>query len=236
MRCTAKAVMSAMKTRAPSRCLSPGAAWVIRRILSGQARPDRDPTAELVQRLQLEYTQQPAASLLTAAHLIGYVGQQAQFNPPMEFDYSPFVLSSESARFSPLFTEQTPRQDPGVDAGLYQLVDLYGDGLAGILYSLQNAWYYRRPIRDPLGQGINAVGYAPRELLRNIPVANLSSPTLQVLTDLNGDGKLDWLVAQPSIAGFFTLDTCQQWSHFTPYAAFPTTRSAASSNPWRKPS
>ncbi|MPS99925.1 MAG: peptidoglycan glycosyltransferase PbpC [Pseudomonas sp.] len=32
------------------RLLSPGAAWIIRRILSGQARPDRDPHAELVQR------------------------------------------------------------------------------------------------------------------------------------------------------------------------------------------
>lgn len=30
--------------------LSPGSAWIIRRILSGQARPDRDPRAELVQR------------------------------------------------------------------------------------------------------------------------------------------------------------------------------------------
>jgi penicillin-binding protein 1C len=32
------------------RMMSPGAAWIIRKILSGQARPDRDPTAELVQR------------------------------------------------------------------------------------------------------------------------------------------------------------------------------------------
>ena len=32
------------------RMLSPGAAWIIRRILSVQARPDRDPHAELVQR------------------------------------------------------------------------------------------------------------------------------------------------------------------------------------------
>ncbi|MEE1947893.1 peptidoglycan glycosyltransferase PbpC [Pseudomonas alcaligenes] len=32
------------------RLLSPGAAWVVRRILAGQARPDRDPRAELVQR------------------------------------------------------------------------------------------------------------------------------------------------------------------------------------------
>ena len=30
--------------------LSPGAAWIVRRILRGQARPDRDPRAELVQR------------------------------------------------------------------------------------------------------------------------------------------------------------------------------------------
>ncbi|MGC7839304.1 peptidoglycan glycosyltransferase PbpC [Pseudomonas wayambapalatensis] len=35
--------------------LSPGSAWIVRRILSGQARPDRDPHAELVQRPQLAW-------------------------------------------------------------------------------------------------------------------------------------------------------------------------------------
>ncbi len=177
----------------------------------------------LVQRLQLEYDQQPAASMLTAAHLIGYVGQEAQYNPPMEFDYSSFTLTPESARFSPFFAEQPPRQDPGIDAGNYQLVDLLGDGLAGILYRQQDAWYYRRPVRHPSpGLDKDAVSYAARELLTQIPVASSRSATLQVLTDINGDGKLDWLVAQPSIAGFFTLDTNRQWGQFTPYAAFPT--------------
>ncbi len=37
------------------RMLSPGAAWIIRRILSGQSRPDLDPHAELVQRPQLAW-------------------------------------------------------------------------------------------------------------------------------------------------------------------------------------
>ncbi|WP_296269360.1 peptidoglycan glycosyltransferase PbpC [Pseudomonas sp. UBA6562] len=37
------------------RLLSPGAAWIVRRILSGQARPDRDPRAELVQRPALAW-------------------------------------------------------------------------------------------------------------------------------------------------------------------------------------
>ena len=37
------------------RMLSPGSAWIIRRILSGQARPDRDPSAELVQRPSLAW-------------------------------------------------------------------------------------------------------------------------------------------------------------------------------------
>lgn len=32
------------------RLLSPGSAWIVRRILAGQSRPDRDPRAELVQR------------------------------------------------------------------------------------------------------------------------------------------------------------------------------------------
>lgn len=188
---------------------------------SGPVLLQGEPT--LVQRLQLEYRQEPAVSLLTAAHVIGYVGQEAQFNPPQEFDYTPFTFTPESATFSPFFTEQTPPQSPGIDADNYQLVDLFGDGLAGILYRLQNAWYYRRPIRHPMpGPNKNAVSYAAQELLKQIPVANNNSPTLQVLTDINGDGKLDWLVAQPSLAGFFTLDTDQQWRHFTPYAAFPT--------------
>ncbi|WP_044420600.1 peptidoglycan glycosyltransferase PbpC [Pseudomonas syringae group genomosp. 3] len=37
------------------RMMSPGAAWIIRRILSGQSRPDIDPRAELVQRPQLAW-------------------------------------------------------------------------------------------------------------------------------------------------------------------------------------
>ena len=37
------------------RMLSAGSAWIIRRILSGQARPDRDPSAELVQRPSLAW-------------------------------------------------------------------------------------------------------------------------------------------------------------------------------------
>ena len=37
------------------RLLSSGAAWVVRRILSGQARPDRDPRAQLVQRPTLAW-------------------------------------------------------------------------------------------------------------------------------------------------------------------------------------
>lgn len=37
------------------RLLSPGAAWIVRRILGGQARPDRDPRAQLVQRPTLAW-------------------------------------------------------------------------------------------------------------------------------------------------------------------------------------
>lgn len=37
------------------RLLSPGAAWIVRRILSGQARPDRDPRAPLLQRPTLAW-------------------------------------------------------------------------------------------------------------------------------------------------------------------------------------
>ncbi|PTR29395.1 SpvB/TcaC N-terminal domain-containing protein [Pseudomonas sp. GV085] len=171
----------------------------------------------LVQRLLLEHRQSPLGyNHLIAAHIQAYDNQgQMESRPPMEFFYNPFELDPQREGY-----REFP-QMPGLNDGQrYQLVDLYGEGMPGVLFSSDKAWYYREPLRADTGG--NDVSYGDWALLPGIPVADSSKPIRQSLSDLTGDGKLDWVIAQPGLSGFFTLNPDRSWSNFVAYAAFPT--------------
>jgi hypothetical protein len=171
----------------------------------------------LVQRLLLEYRQSPLGyNHLTAAHIQAYDNQgQMESRPPMEFVYNPFELDPAREGYT-----EFPDM-PGLNDGQrYQLVDLYGEGMPGVLFGSDKAWYYREPLRADTG-GDN-VRYGDWAQLPYIPVADSSKPVRQSLSDLNGDGKLDWVIASPGMSGFFTLNPDRTWSNFVAYDAFPT--------------
>ncbi|MHC8290997.1 SpvB/TcaC N-terminal domain-containing protein [Pseudomonas sp. XS1P51] len=170
----------------------------------------------LVQRLFLEHHQSPLDySHLTAAHLQVYDGQgQVESRPPMEFNYAPFDLEGEHPGWS-TFPEM-----PGLNDGQrYQLVDLYGKGMPGVLCRHDKAWYYREPLRADSGG--DDVRYGELKELPYIPLADSSKAVRQTLSDLNGDGKLEWGLHAPSMNGFFTMHPDRQWSTYVPYKAFP---------------
>jgi len=175
--------------------------------------PGDDPV--LVQRLLLEH--RPSAlgyNHLTAAHIQAYDNQgQMESRPPMEFFYNPFELDPQREGYS-----EFP-QMPGLNDGQrYQLVDLYGEGIPGVLLRSDKAWYYREPLRADSGG--NDVSYGDLALLPGIPVTDSSKPIRQSLSDLTGDGKLDWVITRPGMSGFFTLNPDRSWSNFVAYAAF----------------
>ncbi|WP_062383979.1 SpvB/TcaC N-terminal domain-containing protein [Pseudomonas abietaniphila] len=139
--------------------------------------------------------------------------QPVEYRPPVDFHYQDFT--STGGRFT-VFDAM-----PGLDDGQrYQLVDLYGEGLPGMLYHDDRGWLYREPLRDT-DKGEDAVLYGPWQLLPTIPVADSRTGVRQSLADLTGDGRLDWIMAQPGMAGFFTLNPDRTWSTFAPFAAFP---------------
>ncbi|UWF52171.1 toxin [Pseudomonas sp. N3-W] len=174
-------------------------------------------TRVLVQRLLLEHRESPLGyNHLTAAHIQAYDSLgQVENRPPMEFSYN-------ACELDPLHPGWTRFPDmPGLNDGQgYQLVDLYGEGMPGVLCRYDNAWYYREPLRAETG--VDEVRYSDWKRLDNIPVADHSKPVRQTLTDLTGDGKLDWVVAMPGMCGFFTLDPDRSWSNFIPFDAFPS--------------
>lgn len=172
----------------------------------------------LVRRLVLEYPRSTtlwAYSQITAAHYQAYDASGAVENtPPVEFDYSSFVINKTPAQLLELDNM------PGIEDGLYyQCVDLYGEGVPGFLCRYDQSWYYREPLRA--ASGPDDIGYGPWAALNKIPVANSNTPVQQILTDLTGDGRLDWITVQPGMSGFRTLNADRSFAEFIPFTAFP---------------
>lgn len=173
-------------------------------------------TPALVRRLLLEYRSTSLGySQLVATHYQAYDASGTVENlPPVEFDYSAFELNPQPATFF-AFDNM-----PGLEDGhRYQCVDLFGEGLPGFLCRYDQAWYYREPLRAEADS--DDVAYGPWTLLSTLPRADLNKPVLQTLTDLTGDGRLDWIIAQPGASGFHTLNPDRSWSGFIPFEAFP---------------
>lgn len=171
----------------------------------------------LVQRLLLDYhTTALDYNILGAAHAQAWDGtssKQLDQRPALVFGYSEFDSSNDI--YTPL------ESLAGLNDGhRYQMVDLYGEGLPGVLYQNDKSWLYREPVRAAAG-GADAVAYGPWQELPSIPTVDSGAPLRQALTDLTGDARLDWIVAQPGMAGFFTLNPDHSWSGFAPFSAFP---------------
>ncbi len=179
-----------------------------------------DDSPKLVRRLLLEYRDpqtvtQWAFSQIAAAHYQAFDASGfVENSPPVEFDYSPFDLNKTSAR---LFESQT---QPGIEDGnFYQCVDLYGEGIPGFLCRYDQGWYYREPLRAT--PQTDDIDYGPWTQLDKIPVADRNRAVQQLLTDLTGDGRLDWITAQPGISGFRTLNAQRNFADFVPFDKFP---------------
>ncbi|AKM33093.3 hypothetical protein AB870_21965 [Pandoraea faecigallinarum] len=176
------------------------------------------PAPVLVRRTLLEYESGRVCTPLSAIHEMAYDKHgETTWSAPLECFYRPFQIPGEDTAFTPL--PALPGLNDGED---YQLVDLYGEGIAGILYRTPAAWFYREPMRADVDTGGDNIVYGPAQRLEHIPPDHPGVPLRQSLTDLNGDGRLEWLVAQPGFAGYFALDAERRWSAFVPLAAVPT--------------
>lgn len=174
------------------------------------------PDPVLVERLLLEH--EPTLSQynhLKAAHYMSYDAEgHVKQLPPLEYCYEPLKLNPFPQAFLAL------DHMPGLNDGKpYHCVDLYGEGLPGFLCQHDNAWYYREPLRGT--PGTDEIIYGPWTLLPLIPNADSNKPVVQILMDLTGDGRLDWVVAQPDGSGYYTLNPDGTWSLLKSFKQFP---------------
>jgi RHS repeat-associated protein len=126
--------------------------------------------------------------------------------PPLELEYSKAAISS---------TVQTLDADSlkSLPAGLtgpgYQLVDLDGESIAGVLTEEAGGWYYTANLGD--GQ------LGPTHLLPAQPTTPLGGGQLM---DLAGDGQLDLVTFAGPTAGFFERAE-GSWTVHRPFRSLP---------------
>ncbi|ROM74614.1 toxin [Pseudomonas brassicacearum] len=180
------------------------------------AGADNEPA--LLRRLLLEYTPTELGySLLTAAHYQDWDAEgRVGYSPPVELRYTDFEPNLEPAAFFAL--ETMPALE---DGRRYQCVDLYGEGIPGFLCRHADSWYYREPERGE-SEDHDEISYGPWSMLPSIPIATDNSAVMQILTDLTGSGRLNWVIAQPGMSGFYTLNPDRSWSTFTDFKRFPS--------------
>ncbi|EIY4985239.1 SpvB/TcaC N-terminal domain-containing protein [Enterobacter hormaechei] len=131
--------------------------------------------------------------------------------PPLEFSYqSPEGLAER---------KWTPFHEPERynTQQFYQMVDLLGDGIAGFLYRDSHAWWYREPVRDVQKDEPDAITWSSPRLLPAIPLSREEG----MLRDINGDGRLEWLIVRPGYQGYYTFTAPGDWGEFIPLQALP---------------
>lgn len=180
-------------------------------VLSGNEAA-RDKTPDLIFRVSLEYAETPVITTLKTIYQAAYEEDGALRSLP------PLVLGWQDAPLTP--TPEWQKRDDMANMNLqqpYQMVDLNGEGLVGILYQDNGAWWYRAPVR--------LAGDSPDATTWDEAVPLSSVPTLRengVLADMNGDGYLEWfVVTTPGVAGHYDRTPSREWRHFTPVSSLP---------------
>jgi len=175
------------------------------------------PEPMLIRRLLLSYDENPMLSRLISAQEWAYGEDSEQTaisesRPALQIRYQEFSLPELAPQWQALLST------PGInESSFYQLVDLYGEGLPGVLYRSGTDWRYRAPQRGP--KGGDDITYSDWESVAAVPSLQDGK---QVLTDITGNGRLDWMVTQPGLNGFFTLKDDKTWQSFTPFSAVPS--------------
>lgn len=165
---------------------------------------------QLVMNLLIEYNPSPEMTTLANIRQFAYEPDGIQLTlPPLIFSWLAFSPPEPAA--------WQLREDMG-NFNLnqpYNMVDLNGEGITGILYQDSGAWWYRAPIRG--SQDIpDAVTWDK--------ASPVSIPGLQrggVLADFNGDGYLEWRIITPDIAGQYERTPERGWHRFLPLSALP---------------
>lgn len=130
--------------------------------------------------------------------------------PPLEFEYSQATIQNEIKEVG---AESLTNLPYGLDGVRYQLVDLDGEGLPGILTEHGDTWFYKPNLGGGRFGALEKVASKPS-------IVSLNSGRIQLM-DLAGDGQLDVVDLNPPVSGFYERTNDQCWENFRPFTSIP---------------
>ena len=183
----------------------------VRRLVCFHDLPALGATPVAVSALELGYVDDPAGAQLRTVRRVGYRDGMRATSAPLTVSYAaPGVEVSELATTS-----------AGVVGAGKELVDLYGEGLPGVLYRGDRGWLYRS----------NRGGGRFTE-----PALVGARPSLEhgaALGDRDRDGDTELAITAGVMAGAFALEREDaRWQGFRPFARWPKIEAVAGHTYW----
>ena len=161
-----------------------------------------------------DYTDVTPHALMMSVSYSGYQKQangsyQKQSMPPVNYEYSIPQIASQQSFLNPSSLENLPE---GLAGGKYQLVDLDGVGVQGIITDQAGHWYYK--------EGLGEDGFGAMHPLPNKPSpGNVNAG--QQLQDLDGDGLLSVVSYNDTLPGYFERTKDKLWKSFKTFKTLP---------------
>ncbi|MGC1242936.1 MAG: SpvB/TcaC N-terminal domain-containing protein, partial [Chryseosolibacter sp.] len=130
--------------------------------------------------------------------------------PSIAFDYNELKWSAEIKTISP---ENIVNAPVGLSAD-YQWIDLYNEGISGILTDQADGWYYK----SNLGGGEFSMA---RAVTQKPSFSTISTRTVQ-LQDIEANGKRQAVLLTGDAKGYFELSDDEAWQPFRMFDQVPT--------------
>jgi RHS repeat-associated protein len=169
----------------------------------------------IVRALDIEYGNNGsgAFTFLTGITSTGYIKKTDESYsrksfPPVNFEYQRHDWNQEIKTLS---AESTLHAPAGINKPLYQFVDLFSEGLPGMLTEQGNGWFYKENLGGGNFTAAQVISPKPSfiGLNRNLQLVDL---------DANGTRQVVQLNEEPK--GFFELTSEEEWQ---PFRSFETT-------------
>ncbi len=179
-------------------------------------------TDVLVRSTDLSYSDENGAfTLLNSVTHKSYCGTETETLPTVEFSYSESKIANS---FKEISGDKLQNLPFGVDGQQYQWIDLYSEGISGIMSMNNQAWYFMpnygdKQFLDPLDEREPHFGRMKAESAK--PAATNNRQFTYHIGDVDSDGLPELIIQGEAINGYYSRTEDGDWLNFRNFENFP---------------
>ncbi|MEO8173884.1 MAG: SpvB/TcaC N-terminal domain-containing protein, partial [Sediminibacterium sp.] len=182
------------------------------RVLMFHHFPELGEQSCLVRSVNFAYKKTTAFTFLQSVTQTGYIRKDGTYTskslPPVEFTYEPLGWNTE---IKSLHKESLENLPVGIDDQVYQWIDLYSEGISGIITEQANGWYYKSNLGDGYFDALKLV--SPKPSLNGLSVGAVHFQDIEA----NGQKHL----VSNDLNGYYEFTPEDEWLPFKNFSEIP---------------